>query len=293
MGVLQSWKKVLCLVVGLVSLALAILLILWLVRPGALLKPVLENIHIKGLSLSVGDIGKIREGDKSARQKLVHKLVTLLKNDVKSSGLLIQVKEEDIILEKHFPDEEIVSGKVEVRASNVIGEGRILNSTNLTSSIGDTDMGLEAFLQTQVEAIINLKADLKVKTKAIIAWEQTFPMEVGTRGKVDISVMLGVSEIQLSMEEGDLVVNYNTRIELRGRMFDWNVDAVEMNNCDLKLGQLSIGSICPLVKSVFKNGLQAYLDKWTSFEAPRLLEKLERELNSKLGVRRSIDVIDF
>ena len=293
MGVIQSWKKVLCLVVGLVSLALAILLILWLVRPGALLKPVLENIHIKGLSLSVGDIGKIREGDKSARQKLVHKLVTLLKNDVKSSGLLIQVKEEDIILEKHFPDEEIVSGKVEVRASNVIGEGRILNSTNLTSSIGDTDMGLEAFLQTQVEAVINLKADLKVKTKAIIAWEQTFPMEVGTRGKVDISVMLAVSEIQLAMEEGDLVVNYNTRIELRGRMFDWNVDAVEMNNCDLKLGQLSIGSICPLVKSVFKNGLQAYLDKWTSFEAPRLLEKLERELNSKLGVRRSIDVIDF
>ena len=293
MGVLQSWKKVLCLVAGLVSLALAILLILWLVRPGALLKPVLENIHIKGLSLSVGDIGKIREGDKSARQKLVHKLVTLLKNDVKSSGLLIQVKEEDIILEKHFPDEEIVSGKVEVRASNVIGEGRILNSTSLTSSIGDTDIGLEAFLQTQVEALINLKADLKVKTKAIIAWEQTFPMEVGTRGKVDISVMLGVSEIQLSMEEGDLVVNYNTRIELRGRMFDWNVDAVEMNNCDLKLGQLSIGSICPLVKSVFKNGLQAYLDKWTSFEAPRLLEKLERELNSKLGVRRSIDVIDF
>ena len=148
MGVLQSWKKVLCLVVGLVSLALAILLILWLVRPGALLKPVLENIHIKGLSLSVGDIGKIREGDKSARQKLVQKLVTLLKNDVKSSGLLIQVKEEDIILEKHFPDEEIVSGKVEVRASNVIGEGRILNSTNLTSSIDDTDIGLEAFLQT-------------------------------------------------------------------------------------------------------------------------------------------------
>ena len=293
MGVLQSWKKVLCLVVGLVSLALAILLILWLVRPGALLKPVLENIHIKGLSLSVGDIGKIREGDKSVRQKLVQKLVTLLKNDVKSSGLLIQVKEEDIILEKHFPDEEIVSGKVEVRASNVIGEGRILNSTNLTSSIDDTDIGLEAILQTQVEAVINLKADLKVKTKAIIAWEQTFPMEINTRGQVDISVMLGISEIQLAMEEGDLVVNYNTRIELRGRMFDWNVDAVEMNNCDLKLGQLSIGSICPLVKSVFKNGLQAYLDKWTSFEAPRLLEKLERELNSKLGVRRSIDVIDF
>ena len=105
--------------------------------------------------------------------------------------------------------------------------------------------------------------------------------------------MLGISEIQLAMEKGDLVVNYNTRIELRGKMFDWNVDAVEMENCELKLGQQSIGSICPLVKSVFKNGLQAYLDKWTSFEAPRLLEKLERELNSKLGVRRSIDVIDF
>ena len=110
----MSWKRILCLVVGLLSLALAILLVLWFVRPGALLKPVLENINIKGLRLSVGDIGKIREGDKSARRQLVQKLVTLLKNDVKLSGLLIHVKEEDVILEKHFPDEEIVSGKVEV-----------------------------------------------------------------------------------------------------------------------------------------------------------------------------------
>ena len=105
--------------------------------------------------------------------------------------------------------------------------------------------------------------------------------------------MLGISEIQLAMEKGDLVVNYNTRIELRGKMFDWNVDAVEMENCELKLGQHSIGSICPLVKSVFKNGLQAYIDKWSNFEAPRLLKKLDRELKSKLGVRRSINVIDF
>ena len=294
MGILQSWKKVLYLVAGLVSLVLAILLVLWFVRPGALLKPVLENIEIKGLSLSMADIGKIREGDKVARQQLVEKLVTLLKNDVKSSGLSVQVQEEDVILEKHFPDQEITSsGKVEVRASNVIGDGRILNSTNLTSSIDDTDIGVEAILQTQVDAEIHLKANLKVKTKAIIAWEHTFPIEIGTRGKVDISVMLGISEIQLAMEKGDLVVNYNTRIELRGKMFDWNVDAVEMENCELKLGQQSIGSICPLVKSVFKNGLQAYMDKWSNFEAPRLLKKLERKLNSKLGVRRSINVIDF
>ena len=293
MGVLQSCKKILCLVAGLVSLLLAILLGLWFLRPGTLLKPVLENLNINGVSLSMADIGRIREGDRVARQKLMQKLVTLLKNDIKTSGLLIQVEEEDIILEKFFPDKEIVSGKVDVVASNIIAEGRILNSTNLTSILDDTDLGLEAILQAQVDAEIKLEANLKVETKAIIAWEQTFPMEISTRGKVDISVNLVISEIQLAMEEGDLVVLYNTRIELKGKMFDWNVDEVEMDNCNLKLGQQSIGSICPVVKSVFKNGLQAYLDQWTNFEAPRLLEKLDRKLNSKLGVRRSINVVDF
>jgi len=293
MGVLQSWKKILCLVAGLVSVLLAILIGLWFLRPGSLLKPVLEKIKMKGLRLSMADIVSIREGDRVARQKMIQKLVTLLKNDVKSSGLSIQVEEEDIILEKHFPDKEIVSGKVDIVASKLIAEGRILNSTNLTSTLDDTHLGIEAILQTQVEAEINVEADLKVETKAIIAWEQTFPMEMRSRGKVDISVNLAVSEIQLGIEEGDLVVLYNTRIELKGRMFDWNVDAVEMDNCDLKLGQQSIGSICPVVQSVFKNGLQAYLDQWTSFEAPRLFEKLDRKLNSKLGVRRSIDVIEF
>ena len=228
-----------------------------------------------------------------ARQKMMKRLVTLLKNDVKSSGLSIQVEEEDIVLEKHFPDKEIVSGKVDVFATNVIAEGRILNSTNLTSTLDDTHLGLEAIFQTQVDAEINVEADLKVQAKAIIAWEQTFPMEMRSRGKVDISVNLAVSEIQLGVEEGNLVVLYNTRIELKGKMFDWNVDAVEMDNCDLKLGEQSIGSICPVVQSVFKNGLQAYLDQWTYFEAPRLFEKLDRKLNSKLGVRRSIEVIDF
>ena len=293
MDVLQYCKKILCLVAGLVSLLLAIILGLWFLRPGTLLKPVLENLNINGVSLSMADIGRIREGDRVARQKLMQKLVTLLKNDIKTSGLLIQVEEEDIILEKFFPDKEIISGKVDVVASNIIAEGRILNSTNLTSILDDTDLGLEAILQAQVDAEIKLEADLKVETKAIIAWEQTFPMEISTRGKVDISVNLVISEIQLAMEEGDLVVLYNTRIELKGKMFDWNVDAVEMDNCNLKLGQQSIGSICPVVKSVFKNGLQAYLDQWTNFEAPRLLEKLDRKLNSKLGVRRSINVVDF
>ena len=293
MGVLQYCKKILCLVAGLVSLLLAILLGLWFLRPGTLLKPVLENLNINGVSLSMADIGRIREGDRVARQKLMQKLVTLLKNDIKTSGLLIQVEEEDIILEKFFPDKEIISGKVDVVASNIIAEGRILNSTNLTSILDDTDLGLEAILQAQVDAEIKLEADLKVETKAIIAWEQTFPMKISTKGKVDISVNLVISEIQLAMEEGDLVVLYNTRIELKGKMFDWNVDAVEMDNCNLKLGQQSIGSICPVVKSVFKNGLQAYLDQWTNFEAPRLLEKLDRKLNSKLGVRRSINVVDF
>ena len=116
MGVLQSWKKILCLVAGLFFLAIAILLGIWFVRPGTLLQPVLENIKIKKLGLSMADIEGVREGDRIAQQQLIQKLVTLLKKEVKSSGLLIEVEEDDMILEKHLPDKEIVSsGKVEVR----------------------------------------------------------------------------------------------------------------------------------------------------------------------------------
>ena len=293
MAFLQSWKTILCFVVGLFCLALAVLLGLWFGRPGALLKPVLENVNIKGLALSMSDLGRIKEGDREARQQLMDRLVVLLKDDVKESGILVEVEKEDIVLEKNLPNKDIATGKVHVTASNVIVHGRILNSTNLTTSVEDTNLGLEALLQTQVDAEIKVEADLSVETKSFIAWVQTFPMEVSTRGQVDILVILTVSDIELDVEEGDLVVNYNTKIDLKGRMFNWNVDSVEMDNCSLKLGRQSIGSVCPLVKSVLKNGLQAYLDTWTQFEVPRLLEKLDDKLKSKLGVKRSIEVIDF
>ena len=293
MAFLQSWKTILCLVAGLFCLALAVLLGLWFGRPGALLKPVLENVNIKGLALSMSDLGRIKEGDREARQQLMDRLVVLLKDDVKESGILVEVEKEDIVLEKNLPNKDIATGKVQVTASNVIVHGRILNSTNLTASVEDTNLGLEALLQTQVDAEIKVEADISVETKSFIAWVQTFPMEVSTRGQVDILVILTVSDIELAVEEGDLVVNYNTKIDLKGRMFNWNVDSVEMDNCSLKLGRQSIGSVCPLVKSVLKNGLQAYLDTWTQFEVPRLLEKLDDKLKSKLGVKRSIEVIDF
>ena len=293
MAFLQSWKTILCFVAGLFCLALAVLLGLWFGRPGALLKPVLENVNIKGLALSMSDLGRIKEGDREARQQLMDRLVALLKDDVKESGLLVEVEKEDIVLEKNLPNKDIATGKVHVTASNVIVHGRILNSTNLTASVEDTNLGLEALLQTQVDAEIKVEAVLSVETKSFIAWVQTFPMEVSTRGQVDILVILTVSDIELAVEEGDLVVNYNTKIDLKGRMFNWNVDSVEMDNCSLKLGRQSIGSVCPLVKSVLKNGLQAYLDTWTQFEVPRLLEKLDDKLKSKLGVKRSIEVIDF
>ena len=293
MAFLQSWKTILCFVAGLFCLALAVLLGLWFGRPGALLKPVLENVNIKGLALSMSDLGRIKEGDREARQQLMDRLVALLKDDVKESGLLVEVEKEDIVLEKNLPNKDIATGKVHVTASNVIVHGRILNSTNLTASVEDTNLGLEALLQTQVDAEIKVEADISVETKSFIAWVQTFPMEVSTRGQVDILVILTVSDIELAVEEGDLVVNYNTKIDLKGRMFNWNVDSVEMDNCSLKLGRQSIGSVCPLVKSVLKNGLQAYLDTWTQFEVPRLLEKLDDKLKSKLGVKRSIEVIDF
>ena len=293
MAFLQSWKTILCFVAGLFCLALAVLLGLWFGRPGALLKPVLENVNIKGLALSMSDLGRIKEGDREARQQLMDRLVALLKDDVKKSGLQVEVEKEDIVLKKNLPNKDIATGKVQVTASKVIVHGRILNSTNLTASVEDTNLGLEALLQTQVDAEIKVEADISVETKSFIAWVQTFPMEVSTRGQVDILVILTVSDIELAVEEGDLVVNYNTKINLKGRMFNWNVDSVEMDNCSLKLGRQSIGSICPLVKSVLKNGLQTYLDTWTQFEVPRLLEKLDDKLKSKLGVKRSIEVIDF
>ena len=103
MAFLQSWKTILCFVAGLFCLALAVLLGLWFGRPGALLKPVLKNVNIKGLALSMSDLGRIKEGDREAWQQLMDRLVALLKDDVKESGLQVEVEKEDIVLKKNLP----------------------------------------------------------------------------------------------------------------------------------------------------------------------------------------------
>ena len=66
-------------------------------------------------------------------------------------------------------------------------------------------------------------------------------------------------------------------MNLAGRPIDWNVD--NMPSYNIKLGgRIKIVSDCSVAEREVKKRAEDNLNRWTRFEAPKLVAKLEEKL---------------
>ena len=67
-----------------------------------------------------------------------------------------------------------------------------------------------------------------------------------------------------------------------------------LQQCEIKLmDSLEIGSYCSIIERELKKRVESYMNKWTRFEAPKLVDKLEAKLQKKIGEEVVIELISF
>ena len=90
------------------------------------------------------------------------------------------------------------------------------------------------------------------------------------------------------------VRTYNIGVNLAGKPYGWNVDNVDASRCEIKLGgKIRIASYCSIIERELKKRVESYMNKWTRFEAPKLVDKLEAKLQKKIGEEVVIELMSF
>ena len=96
------------------------------------------------------------------------------------------------------------------------------------------------------------------------------------------------------LEDGKLLMKFNIGVNLAGKPYGWNVDNIDASRCEIKLGgKIRIASYCSIIERELKKKVECYLNKWNRFEAPKLVDKLETELQKKIGEEVVIELMSF
>ncbi len=56
-----------------------------------------------------------------------------------------------------------------------------------------------------------------------------------------------------------------------------------MKGCDIRIFGFKIASVCGLVERKIKEHGQKFINRWTEFEAPKLMDKLEAAIKKAEG----------
>ena len=274
--------------------------------PAVLLKPLADiflskNVLENGLNLTSEDIEKLRNNDDGLKEIVFLQINNLLKQQFKDDDATVLIDEGDIEIEAEYPDKEFSSScSLKMSALHPRIKGSLLNSSNISTSVDFGVEGVHAFMMATLDAFINVDLDFRAEIGAKIfkkcqrVFRETLGIKLSTTGKVLIAVKISGTNVRIEAEEGKLLLKFDLDFDLEGKPFDWNVDNVDVSKCDVKLGnKVKIGSYCNFVTGLIKEGAQKYLDKWSVFKAPKLVEKLEDKLKRKVGDELSFPIIKF
>jgi len=261
----------------------------------------LEGLIPSSLNVSKVTIESLINGDKKSETTINREINELMLRLVKGQKVSINVDKGDIAFSSSFPDKEFSNScSKRIHAYNPRVKGSLLRSSVLTTNVASTDNGLSAFLQADLDAEVDLDFRFRAEVGARIfrkcrrLFRETLDLALKTSGNVEIQVSLAGKNVRYVEEDNKFLMKFDLDLVLNGRPYGWNVDNIDVSGCDIKLGgRIKVGSYCSLIRNLLKSGLNKYLDKWTRFEAPKLIEKLESKLQKKIGDEVVIKLIEF
>jgi len=256
------------------------------------LKLTLGALPLSSFELTLDQSEKLRSGNDESVALAQEIIGDALKKYVREGNLNIVVENNDVIIDAAF-DTRVLKDRCSLKllAMDPRVRGTIKRSSQLMADIydGDFDSGeFSAAAKADLDVQLDLDFDFRAQVGAKLfgrcrrIGRDTLGIDLKTSGKAIIAVALEATDIEIDPSFEKIKGRLN--INLLGRLENWTVDDLDVSKCQVKLfNRVEIGSYCSLARNLIQQGLQNYINKWTSFEAPQLIEKLERKMQSRIG----------
>jgi len=253
---------------------------------------VLGGLPLSSFNLTVDQIEKLRSGDDESLSLAKDLINDALKEYVKEGNVDIVIEDNDIIIDAAF-DDRVLKDRCSLKlfALNPRARGTIKRSSKLQADIYDGDFSFGEFsaaakadLDVQLDLIFDFRAQVgaKIFGKCRKIGRDTLGIVLKTSGKAVVAVALEGTDIEIGPNLEN--IKFKLNLSILGRLDNWNVDDLDVSKCQVKLfNRVEIGSYCSAAKTLIQRALQGYINKWTKVEAPKLIEKLERKIQSKVG----------
>jgi len=253
---------------------------------------VFGGLPLSSFNLTVDQIEKLRSGDDESLSLAKDIINDALKEYVKEGNVDIVIEDNDIIIDAAF-DDRVLKDRCSLKlfALNPRARGTIKRSSKLQADIYDGDFSFGEFsaaakadLDVQLDLIFDFRAQVgaKIFGKCRKIGRDTLGIDLKTSGKAVVAVALEGTDIEIGPNLEN--IKFKLNLSILGRLDNWNVDDLDVSKCQVKLfNRVEIGSYCSAAKTLIQRALQGYINKWTKVEAPKLIEKLERKIQSKVG----------
>ena len=253
---------------------------------------VFSGFPLSSFNLSLEQSDKLRDGNDESVGLAQDIINDALKKYVQEGNVNIVIDNNDIIIDAIFDDRVLKDQcSLKLLALHPRAKGTIKRSSELKADIYDGDFAAGEFsaaakadLDVQLELNFDFRAQIgaKIFGKCRKIGRDTLGIDLKTSGKAILAVALEATDIEIHPDLENIKGRLN--LNILGRLENWNVDDLDVSKCQVKLfNRVKIGSYCSLAKNIIKKSLQHYINTWTQFEAPKVIEKLERKMKSRIG----------
>ena len=116
--------------------------------------------------------------------------------------------------------------------------------------------------------------------------DSTCPRDIHASGKAKLKISLAVKNVRLVREDNRMLIKLDLNCGMEGKPHGWKVDQLDPGKCKIKLG-----SYIRLAEKNLRKGVEKHMDKWSKFQAPKLVKKLEGQMQQKIGEEISIEIL--
>jgi hypothetical protein len=195
---------------------------------------------------------------------------------------------------------EVVDGSCshKVTAESPKVTGTLLNTSYFKWGLTNISWhGATVFAETEVDSTMAVDSDIQVKLgksyhvpfshhhHCLKIAQKTVGVDIKTNGKTGLGLNLTASNATIQKDSSgkgyDLVFNFHA--DVVGMVLSWDVTNVDASHCKLKILGITILSYCGFIEKMIKNGINTLSEKALKLAVPKLKEKLENAINTKVG----------
>lgn len=225
--------------------------------------------------------------DVLATKKLLPHLQAFFKGA--SAGIIVEPG--DIVVNHAFSDVTIDNAcHHTISLSGGHCGGDVKNSSYLEGGVRLSWNSATVFVDAELDSSLDIGGNVRVEVGQSFGGDscthlahKTAGLDVKSDGKNGVGINMTANNAHVEHEDGTWYLAFNFHADVVGRVLQWNVDKITANGCKLEILKIPIISVCGFIEKEVRQHIQPLMDHVTKIDAPKILQKLQNQINTKVG----------